>query len=69
MASMIRIRITGSLPKKIREAIKKEARKALKAVKNHPPTTVKTPVMRYTALSLPQAPSAREVPIATIKVT
>ena len=39
------------------------------AVKNQPPITFKTPATLYTALSLPQALSAKEVPIATIKVT
>ncbi len=61
MASARRIRITGNFPKKMSEAIRKDARKAMKAVKNHPPITVSTPVIRYTALSLPQAPSARDV--------
>ena len=42
---------------------------AAKAVKNHPEITVITPVMRYTALSRPQALSAREEPIATMNVT
>jgi hypothetical protein len=42
---------------------------AMSAVKNQPEITVITPVIRYTALSLPQARSAREEPIATIKVT
>ena len=36
---------------------------------NQPPTTETTPVTRYTALSRPQARSAREEPIATMKVT
>ena len=43
--------------------------KAKKAVKNHPPKTVKTPLILYTALSLPQALSANDVAIATEKVT
>jgi len=43
--------------------------KAAIAVINHPPTTLITPLTRYTALSLPQALSAKEAPIATIKVT
>ena len=42
---------------------------AQKAVKNQPPITVTTPDTLYTALSLPHAPSAREVPMATMKVT
>ena len=42
---------------------------AANAVKNQPEITVITPVMRYTALSLPQALSAREEPMATMKVT
>lgn len=36
---------------------------------NQPPITDNTPVMRYTALSRPQARSANEVPIATMKAT
>ena len=40
-----------------------------KGRKNHPEITVITPVMRYTALSRPQALSAREEPIATMNVT
>ena len=43
--------------------------KATKAVMNHPPITDSIPVIRYTALSRPQARSASEEPIATIKVT
>lgn len=43
--------------------------KATPAVRNHPPITDITPVMRKTALSRPQARSANEVPMATIKVT
>ena len=39
------------------------------AVKNQPPTTFSTPATLYTALSRPQALSANEDPIATIKVT
>jgi len=38
-------------------------------VKNHPHITAKTPVIRYTALSRPQTPSAKDVPIETINVT
>ena len=39
------------------------------AVKNHPPITVITPVIRNTADSRPHALSAKDVPIATINVT
>ena len=39
------------------------------AVMNHPATTVMTPDMRYTALSRPQARSASDEPIATMKLT
>ena len=42
---------------------------AVSAVKNQPPITLSTPATRYTALSLPHARSASEVPIATINVT
>ncbi|MBA7521289.1 hypothetical protein ES705_13394 [subsurface metagenome] len=51
------------------KATKKATVKALRAVKNHPLITVITPVMRFTALSLPQALSAKEVPMITMKVT
>ena len=50
-------------------AIMNAKTKAEKAVKNQPPITESTPDTRYTALSLPQAPSARDVPMKTIKVT
>src|SRR6056300_209349 len=43
--------------------------KAVSAVKNQPPITFTTPATRYTALSLPHALSANEVPMATMKVT
>ena len=43
--------------------------KAAPAVIIHPPITDITPVMRNTALSLLQALSARDEPIATMKVT
>ena len=39
------------------------------AVRNQPEMTVSTPEMRYTALSRSQAPSAKDDPIATMKVT
>ena len=42
---------------------------AVKAVRNQPLITVKTPEIRYTAVSRSQAPSANDDPIATIKVT
>ena len=45
------------------------ATNAIIAVPNHPAITFNTPATLYTALSLPQALSEREVPIATIKVT
>ena len=47
----------------------KQIVKAAPAVMNQPPITDNTPVMRYTALSRPQARSANEVPIATMKAT
>ena len=53
----------------IRYATNAAAKKAVIAVKNQPPTTLITPATLYTALSLPQALSAKEVPMATIKVT
>ena len=43
-------------------------RKAMSAVANHPRITRTTPDTRYTALSKPQARSASEVPMATMKV-
>ena len=43
--------------------------KATPAVTNQPPMTEMTPVTRKTALSRPQARSARDVPMATMKVT
>ena len=42
---------------------------AADGVMNHPATTVMTPEMRYTALSRPQALSASDDPIATMKQT
>ena len=42
---------------------------AAPAVINHPPITVITPVMRYTAVSRPQARSAKEEPMAIINAT
>ena len=53
----------------IKYAIVPAATNAIIAVPNHPAITFKTPATLYTALSLPHALSAREVPIATIKVT
>ena len=64
-----RIGIIVTLSHRIRKTTTPEAKKAPKAVKNQPPITLTTPATRYTALSLPQALSASEVPIATIKVT
>ena len=43
--------------------------KAQIPVKNQPAITVSTPEILNTAVSLSQAPSANEVPIATMKVT
>ena len=43
--------------------------KAPTPVTNHPDTTVITPVIRYTALSRPQALSASDEPIETMKQT
>ena len=45
------------------------AEKATIPVINHPETTVNTPVIRYTALSRPQALSLKEVAMATMNVT
>ena len=53
----------------IKKTTTPEAARAANAVRNQPPITFTTPATRYTALSLPHALSAREVPIATIKVT
>ena len=50
-------------------AITKAAVNAAKAVRNQPPITDVTPATLYTALSLPHAPSAKDVPIATMNVT
>ena len=49
--------------------IARAIRKPPTAVMNHPATTVMTPEMRYTALSRPQALSASDDPIATMKQT
>ena len=46
-----------------------QAEKAIPAVRNHPPMTFSTPVMRNTALSRDHARSAKEDPMATMKVT
>ena len=46
-----------------------QAVKAVSAVRNQPPMTVMTPETRYTALSRSHAPSAKEDPMATMKVT
>src|SRR6056297_2053407 len=64
-----RATITIMPPKEMSDATINAAVKALNAVRNHPPTIVNTPVILYTALSLPQAPSLKDVPIATINVT
>ena len=46
-----------------------EIQNAEKAVKNQLPITFTTPDTLYTALSLPQALSESDVPIATMNVT
>ena len=56
-------------PKFIVAAMMIAMMKAAPAVMNQPPITDITPVRRPTALSRPQARSAREDPIATMKVT
>ena len=56
-------------PKFMAVATKKARVKATPAVMNQPPMTVSTPVMRKTALSLLQARSESEEPMATMKVT
>ena len=56
-------------PKWIIMATKKQMVNAAPAVINQPPITLSTPVIRNTAESRPQARSAREVPMATMKVT
>ena len=56
-------------PSDMANATKKQRINAAPAVMNHPPMTEITPVIRNTALSLPQALSASEEPIATMKVT
>ena len=53
----------------MRNATKADTTNALNAVKNQPPITLRTPATLYTALSAPQARSAKELPIATINVT
>ncbi|CDA42478.1 unknown [Prevotella sp. CAG:5226] len=50
-------------------ATRKQAVNATPAVMNQPPITVSTPVMRNTAVSRPQARSANDEPMATMKVT
>ena len=62
-------RIASLPPKYITETTNAAAMKAAPAVMNQPPITLSTPVMRKTAVSRPQARSANEVPIATMKVT
>ena len=61
--------IAAPLPKLISAKIVPEATKAIIAVPNHPPITLSTPATLYTALSAPQALSAKDVPMATINVT
>ena len=46
-----------------------DMRNATNAVTNQPKITVITPVILYTALSLPHALSAKDEPIATMNVT
>src|SRR5574344_800695 len=69
MSSTINKGIAGKPPKYIRKQTIAQMIKAETAVRNQPPITDKTPVMRNTALSRPQARSASEEPIATINVT
>ena len=61
--------MTGTPPLCIRHTTIPAPMNAIPAVMNHPPIADMTPVMRNTALSLPHALSASEVPIATMKVT
>ena len=63
------IGIITSLFQFIRKTTTPDAINAPKAVENHPSITLITPATLYTALSLPQALSDKEVPIATMKVT
>ena len=53
--------------KEVRKVVERRQRSARHA--SIPPITLITPAIRYEADSLPQALSANEVPIATIKVT
>src|SRR5699024_2134705 len=69
IANTDNIEIAIRPPYQIKPAIRAAPIKAAKAVANHPPTTFKTPETRYTALSLSQARSDSDVPMATIKVT
>ena len=57
------------LPMKMQSIVQQVMMKAQAAVRNQPEMTVITPEMRYTALSLSQAPSANDEPMATMKVT
>ena len=66
---MTMITVTTVPPKYIRSAMKNALMNAMAAVMNHPPMTDSTPVILNTALSLLQALSARDVPIATMNVT
>ena len=61
--------IMATPPICIRHTMSPAPMNATPAVMNHPPMTEITPVMRNTALSRPHARSARDVPIATMKVT
>ena len=56
-------------PKCIRRAIMNALANATPAVTNQPPMTESTPVTLNTALSRLHALSARDEPIATMKVT
>ena len=60
-----KIAIAVGPPRFIKNAIVPHPTNAINAVKNHPPITFKTPATLYTALSLPHALSASDVPIAT----
>ena len=68
-ARPISARMATVPPKWIISATKKQMVNAAPAVMNQPPITLSTPVMRNTAESRPQARSASDVPMATIKVT
>ena len=68
-AKAMRIMKATNPPMFMRKQMVKQSTNAIPAVMNHPPMTVRTPVTRKTALSRPQARSARDAPIATMNVT